>query len=92
MTPINNVGDLLDALASIPRETPIRGTWEGCQWDVFMYLDAEGRVILDEDECHYQTKWQKSKCQQCDQLAIGAFDGTLFCQTHCRDLNLDYEV
>lgn len=82
MTPINTVGDLLNALANLPRETLVRGTWEGRDRDVFMYLDTQGRVMLDADRCDYQAKWQELKCVTCGDDAKQIVYGNWVCWNH----------
>lgn len=89
MTPINNVGDLIDALANLPRETPVRGTREGCDKDVFLYMDAKGRVMLDEDECFYQARWQELKCVTCGKDARAIVYGKPVCYGHYGTENED---
>lgn len=90
MTPncqsINTVGDLRKAIADLPDDTEVIGTWEGIEMAVFAYVAADGRLILDEDRGNAITQYQQTKCCDCDKLAaqyVTFPDGVLpVCYTH----------
>lgn len=45
--PANTVGELIDLLWKLPRDTPIKGAWEGIETKIEDVLIFNGIVLLD---------------------------------------------
>jgi hypothetical protein len=65
----------------------IEVTWEGMTTNFDVYLDADGRVLIDADNNDYKLKWQRTRCVVCgDQADVTMRGGEPACYTHRKEL------
>lgn len=67
------VQDFINILSQFDPTVEVIGTWEGDTHELEVYLDANGRVMVDVDDGVYKLKWQKIKCRRlsCQRQATG---------------------
>ena len=68
---IMQIHELITMLQKFDTEAEVVGTWKGETRGLDVYQAADGRIMVDADDCFYKTMWQETKCEVCGLPARG---------------------